>query len=109
MVDEFTRARGRRVQRVVARFSAGERQTAGQRHLDDGRAFRQSPFGDDGIAERAGDGGGAVGAAEHLEQSVAAVGHRDLDALDAEFPARMADRRGHLAGGQRPLELVAGR
>ena len=66
----------------------------------------QPPLGRDRIAERAGDGRRAVGAAEHLERALAAVGDGQLDAVVAELPARVADRRGDLAPRRRAPELV---
>ena len=46
------------------------------------------------------------GAAERLQRALATVGDRQLDALVAELPAGVADRRGDLRGGGRALELV---
>ena len=64
------------------------------RHLDDRRAAVQPPLGLDRVAERTGHDGAAVGPAEHVEQSLAAVGEGDLVAVVAELPARVADGGG---------------
>ena len=48
----------------------------------------------DRLAERTGDRGGAVGAAERVERALAAVGHRHLVAVPAELERGVADRLG---------------
>jgi molybdopterin synthase sulfur carrier subunit len=66
----------------------------------------ESPCSFHGIAERTGHDVRPIGAAENIESSLAAVGHRDFVAVDAEFPAGVADGRGHLGGSGRAFELV---
>ena len=68
------------------------------------RCIRHS--GLDRVAERAGDGRRAVGAAERVERAFAAVGERQLVAVVAELPARLPDRCGDLGRGRRAPELV---
>ena len=62
----------------------------------------------DGRAERPGHHGRSVAAPEHVEQALAAVGHRYFVAVGAELPARRSDRGRRLGGGQRAAELVEG-
>ena len=68
-----------------------------------------APRGVDRTPQRSGDGGRAVGPAEHVEDALTAVGHRHLVVVDPELPTG----RGHGAGGlgrrRRALvELVEG-
>ena len=90
----------------LADGAADQGEAARPGHLDHGRALGEPPLRLDGIAEWPGHDRGPVRAAERVEDAVAAVGHRHLDALDAQLPARVADRRRHLACGRRALELV---
>jgi hypothetical protein len=109
MSDQLAGTGGRRGHRVVLFGAAEQRQAARPRHLDHRGPPGHAPRRGDGIAERPGHRRGAIGPSEHVEEPVAAVGHRHLDALDAEFPAGVADRLGHFAGRERALELVGGR
>ena len=46
-----------------------------------------------------GDDRGPVRATEHFEESLAAVGEREFDAVVSLFPAGVADCRGNIGGG----------
>ena len=107
-VDQLTGAGGRRQHRVVALGAAGQAKPAGAGHLDDGRTTFEAPRRLDGRAERTGDDRRAVGATEHVEQPLAAVGHRRLVAVVAELPAGVADGGRGLVRGRRAAELVEG-
>ena len=105
-VDQLAGAGGRRGHRVVALGPADEGEAGGRGHLDDRGVPRQPPAGLHRITERTGDGGRAVGAAEHVEGPLAAVGHRDLDAVVTEVPAGVAHRGAGPLGGEGAAELV---
>ena len=106
--DQFTRAPGRRRERVIVLRSAGEDQPTRPGHLDDCRAAVDPPRGLDGCAKWPGHHGGSVAAPEHIEQAFPAVGHRNFVAVGAELPARCSDRDGRLGSSERAAELVEG-
>ena len=106
--DQFTRAPGRRRERVIVLRSAGEDQPTRPGHLDDCRAAVDPPRGLDGWAKWPGHHGRSVAAPEHIEQAFPAVGHRNFVAVGAELPARCSDRDGRLGSSQRAAELVEG-
>jgi hypothetical protein len=81
-------------------------QSASEGHFDDGNASVEAPRRVDWVAERAGDGGGAVGAAEGVEDALAPVGDRDLDAVVPELPTGVTDGGSDLGSGGRSTELV---
>ena len=66
----------------------------------------QPPAGLDRVTERACHGRGAIRSAEHVEESIAAIGERNLDAIDVALPARVPDGASNLVRGGRSLELV---
>ena len=90
---------------VVVLGAADDRQPAGAGHLDHGGALRQPPLRLERIAERAGDDRCAVRAAERFEDPVTAIGHRHLDAVDAQLPTGLADGARHLGAVAVPLNL----
>ena len=104
--DEFAGTRCRGVHRVVAVQPAGELESAGERHLDHRGSVLEPPRCFDRHAERTRHAARPVRPAEHLQDSFAAVGHRALVDVEAELPARRADRRGRVTRRDRAPELV---
>ncbi len=104
--DQLAGAGGGRGERIVALGAAGEGEAAGSGHLDHGGAMLETPGRRDRAAERPGDDRRAVGAAEHVEQALAAVGHRRLVGVVAELPAGVGDRPRRLRRRGRAPELV---
>ncbi len=102
--DELAGAPGVRGQRIV--LAVDQRPPRGRGHLDDGPRPVEAPAGADPRAERAGDLGVAVRAAEAVEQALAAVGHRPGLGGPARGGRGAGDGRGDVGRTRGAAELV---
>ena len=105
--NELSDAAARRGQRVVPLRSAGEREPAGERCLDDRHAaVLEAPLCFDRFAERPRDGRPPVAAAEYVERSLPAVRKRKLGRCPACACRSGSDCRRGFARAERAAELV---
>ena len=76
LADQLAGAGSGGVEGLVLLSASGQQQPRRRRHLDDRRRALEAPARLDGLPQRAGHGGAAVGPAQNGERALATVGHR---------------------------------
>ena len=104
--DQLTRASRGGVYGIVPFTTPNQLQARRKRHLDYGDAVAQAPRRSDGVAERAGYRGLAVGPTQRQKCSLTAIGHWSAVRREAKLLDRVPDRLGHGNRGSCALELV---